>query len=67
MKIVDLEVADINYALDENYPDGIRDLKYHQKYLLLVIGNEVVSLEISGVSDTAFYLRIVDDGTLGGY
>ena len=65
MKIVDLEVADVRWAFENEISDESRNLKYHQKYLLLCIGNEVVSLEIEDVTDTAFYLKIVEDGILG--
>lgn len=55
MKIVDLEVADVTRV------ESIRKLKFHQKYLLLELGEEVYELEISDVSDTAFYLRVKED------
>ena len=61
MKIVDLEVADVKYGIENDLSTEVRSLKYHQKYLLLSVGNEVVSLEIDEVTDTAFYLTIVDD------
>lgn len=60
MKIVDLEVADAIYAEEHGLGNEIRKLNYPQKYLLLEIANEVVSLEISEVTDTAYYLRISD-------
>lgn len=65
MKIVDLEVADVKYAEENNISSESRNLKYHQKYLLLEIGDEVVSLDIKNVTDTAFYLKIDYDGTVG--
>lgn len=65
MKIVDLEVADAKYALEKDLGYEIRNLKYHQKYLLLCIGNEVVSLKIDDVTDTAFYLKIDEEGVVG--
>lgn len=58
MKIVDLEVADVKYAISKDMSTEIRNLHYHQKYLLLNIGNEIVSLELEDVTDTAFYLKI---------
>lgn len=65
MKIVDLEVADAKYALEKDLGYESRNLKYHQKYLLLCIGNEVVSLKIDDVTDTAFYLKIDEEGVVG--
>ena len=64
MKIVDLQVADVKYGIENELSSEVRRLKYPQKYLLLCIGNEVVSLEIENVTDTAFYLRIVDEALL---
>ena len=61
IKIVDLDVADVKYALEKNLSQDIKNLQYPQKYLLLEIGNEVESLEISDVTDTAFYLRIFNE------
>ena len=55
IKIGDLEVADVTRS------ESIRKLKFHQKYLLLELGEEVYELEISDVSDTAFYLKIKED------
>lgn len=60
MKIVDLEVADVKYAISKDMSAEVRDLKYHQKYLLLDNGNEVLPLEIDSVTDSAFYLKICD-------
>lgn len=65
MKIVDLENADAKYALEKDLGYEIANFKYHQKYLLLCIGNEVVSLEIDDVTDTAFYLKIDEEGVVG--
>ena len=65
MKVSDLEVEDTLYCIEKEISPEIMKLKYHQKYLLLCIGNEVVSLEIDKITDTAFYLKIVEDGTLG--
>ena len=64
MKIVDLQVADVKYGIENELTSEVRRLKYPQKYLLLCIGNEVVSLEIENVTDTAFYLRINDEALL---
>ena len=61
MKIVDLQVADVKYSESKGYSNEIRNLKYPQKYLLLEIANEIVSLEIDSVTDTAFYLKIDDE------
>lgn len=55
MKIVDLDVA------NAQHDKQISKLKYHQKYLLLELGNEVYSLEVSEVSDTAIYLKVVEE------
>ena len=55
MKIVDLDVANMQH--DEQ----ISRLKYPQKYLLLDAGNEVYSLEVSDVTDTAIYLKVVEE------
>ena len=58
MKIVDLEVADVKYAFSKDMSTEVRNLHYPQKYLLLNIGNEIVSLELEDVTETAFYLKI---------
>lgn len=55
MKIVDLDVANVQHDKQ------ISKLKYPQKYLLLELGNEVYSLEVSEVSDTAIYLKVVEE------
>lgn len=55
MKVGDLEVADVTRS------ESIRKLYFHQKYLLLELGDEVYELEISDVSDSAFYLKIKED------
>lgn len=55
MKIVDLDVADATCS------ESIRKISYPQKYLLLELGNEVYSLEVSDVSRSAIYLKIADD------
>ena len=55
MKIVDLDVA------NATHDQQISRLKYPQKYLLLELGNEVFSLEVSVVTDTAIYLKIDED------
>lgn len=55
MKIIDLEIFDLKTT------EAKRKLNYHQKYLLLEAGNEIYELEISDVSDTAFYLKIKED------
>ena len=55
MKIVDLDVA------NAQHDKQISKLKYPQKYLLLELGNEIYSLEVSEVSDTAIYLKVVED------
>ena len=61
MKIVDLEYEDIMHEIKQNVPRQIARMKYHQKYLLLELGNEVYELEITDVTDTAFYLKIKED------
>lgn len=61
MKIIDLEVADANYSIENNIPYEIKHLNYHQKYLLLELGGKIFSLDIDSVSDSAFYLKIVVD------
>ena len=55
MKIVDLDVA------NATHDQQISRLKYPQKYLLLEIGNEIYSLEVSSVTDTAIYLKIEEE------
>lgn len=55
MKIVDLDVANTLHDTQ------ISRLKYPQKYLLLEIGNEIYSLEVSSVTDTAIYLKIEEE------
>ena len=55
MKIVDLDVANTIHDTQ------ISKLKYPQKYLLLELGNEIYSLEISEVTDTAIYLKIDEE------
>lgn len=55
MKIVDLDVA------NATHDQQISRLKYPQKYLLLELGNEVFSLEVSAVTDTAIYLKIDEE------
>lgn len=65
MKIVDLEVADVRFAEENDIGTETRNLLYHNKYLLLNIGNEVVSLEIEDVTKTAFYLKICESGIIG--
>lgn len=61
MKINDLEFVDIDYRIINNIDNDIGKLQYHQKYLLLELGNEIYSLEIVDVTDTAFYLKIKED------
>ena len=55
MKIVDLDVANTLHDTQ------ISRLKYPQKYLLLEIGNEIYSLEVSSVTDTAIYLKMKEE------
>ena len=55
MKIGDLDVA------NATHDQQISRLKYPQKYLLLEIGNEIYSLEVSSVTDTAIYLKIEEE------
>jgi len=55
MKIVDLDVANATHDTQ------ISRLKYPQKYLLLELGNEIYSLKISEVTDTAIYLKIDEE------
>lgn len=61
MKVNDLVVEDCIFAEFHKMSNEIRNLEFPQKYLLLEIGNEVVSLKISDVTRTAFYLKINDD------
>lgn len=63
MKIVDFDVADVIFGLQNNpnQSTDIAKLKHNQKYVLLEAGNEIFELEISDVTDTAFYLKIKDD------
>ena len=46
MKIVDLEVADVKYAISKDMSTEVRNLHYPQKYLLLNIGNEIGRIDI---------------------
>ena len=55
MKVVDLTVADVNAT------ELKRKLDFEQKYLLLDVDSEVYSLEVSDITDTAIYLKPVDD------
>ena len=55
MKIVDLDVANTIHDTQ------ISKLKYPQKYLLLELGNEIYSLEVSAVTDAAIYLKIDEE------
>lgn len=55
MKIIDLDVANTKHDTQ------ISRLKYPQKYLLLELGNEIYSLEISDITDTAIYLKINEE------
>ena len=61
MKIIDLEVADANYSIENDIPYEVKHLNYHQKYLLLKLGGKIFSLEIESVSDNAFYLRVINE------
>ena len=61
VKIVDLEVADVRFSEENDIGSETRNLLYHNKYLLLEFGNEIVSLEITDVTKTAFYLKIIQD------
>ena len=81
MKIVDLEVADVKYAISKDMSTEIRNLHYPQKYLLLNIGNEIVSLELEDPiihyimnNNLNQYVRCIDKTTVisrhdfkGGY
>ena len=58
MKIVDLDYADVMYEIENETPREIARLRYPQKFLLLDVGGEVFELEISEVTDTAFYLKV---------
>ena len=53
--MVDFEVADVTAS------EMKRKLSYHQKYVFLEAGGELFELEISDVSDTAFYLKVKED------
>ena len=55
MKIVDFEVADVTAS------EMKRKLDFHQKYVFLEAGGELFELEISDVSDTAFYLKVKEE------
>ena len=57
MRIVDIDSAISNY----NNENGIEHNLQDNKYLLLELGNEVYSLEITSVSREAVWLKPVMD------
>ena len=58
MRIFDIDYAIVNY----NTKNGIEHNLHNNKYLLLELGNEVYSLEITDVSKEAVWLKPVFDG-----
>lgn len=61
MKMVDFDVAEHQYRHNTNIDEDIARLHYPQKYVLLEAFNEIYSLEIQDVTDTAFFLKLTDD------
>ena len=57
MKIVDIDSAISNYNNENKIKHNLQD----NKYLLLELGNEVYSLEITNVSREAVWLKPVMD------
>ena len=55
MKTVDIDCAIINYNTENNIEHNLDN----NKYLLLELGNEIYSLEISSVSKEAIWLKPV--------
>lgn len=70
MKMVDFDVAEVEYNMNKNkdidiysisYNELVEKLRRPQKYVLLEAFNEIYSLEIQDVTDTAFFLKLTDD------
>lgn len=70
MKMVDFDVAEVEYNMNKNkdidiysisYNELVEKLRRPQKYVLLEAFNEIYSLEIQSVTDTAFFLKLTDD------
>ena len=53
MRIVDIDYAISNYNTENNIEHNLNN----NKYLLLELGNEIYSLEISNVSKEAVWLK----------
>ena len=53
MRIVDIDYAISNYNTENNIEHNLNN----NKYLLLELGNEIYSLEISSVSKEAVWLK----------
>ena len=59
MKTVDIDYAISNYNNENNIEHNLNN----NKYLLLELGNEIYSLEITSVSKEAIWLKpVFDDG-----
>ena len=57
MRKVDLDYAITNYNLENKIEHNLQD----NKYLLLELGNEIYSLEITSIGREAIYLKPVMD------
>ena len=55
MRIVDLDYAITNWNVENNVEHNLNN----NKYLLIELGNEIYSLEISSVSKEAVWLKPV--------
>ena len=70
MKMVDFDVAEVEYNMNKNkdidiysisYNELVEKLRRPQKYVLLEAFGAIYSLEIQDVTDTAFLLKLTDD------
>lgn len=70
MKMVDFDVAEVEYNMNKNkdidiysisYNKLVEKLRHPQKYVLLKAFGEIYSLEVLDVTDTAFFLKLTDD------
>ena len=58
MKMVDFDYYSVLYDMDNNISEEISRLKYPQRYVKLLMNDELYDLEVVSVDDDSFILKI---------
>ena len=59
MKVMDLDIADMIYNVENEIKNPHAKMRFPQKYIILDTG-ECYDLQVEEVTDTAIYVKIAD-------